>query len=487
MFCHKCGMSLPQDSQFCPFCGTDIEDIQPDQAPEASEVKANATNSHIRSAAPIFAKPEAAAPETESVQKEVSPPDTYKTETPPVTPQVQPYNEMARSQAPRYEDFPAPPAPKKKKKTMKILLIAAIALVVILAAVLIPLSLSNKKKQVRYDEGATLLEKGEYEEALEIFEELKDFNDSKDKSKLAKQGLEYESAIKKMNTGRYNEAIDAFEELGNFKDSSALAAKCQKVLNYEKAKVLFDAGNYEEAETLFKSAGDYRDASQLAVQSGAQVDYAEAKLLMESGDYIAAKELLLPLDSAIIPERDELISECDNMGDYIAAQELLTAGKNYDAYKIFKELGDFQDAPTLSSDCTVANPRTGEVYRNDDYTGTCCTLKIVPPKSDGSKTYVKIYTSDGTLVSCVFINAGDQAQIKIPPDDYKIKAAYSFGPWFGETDMFGDEGVYQGLLASDTSDIFTLKANYIYTLTLRSVTTPGGEDVITVNEDRGDF
>lgn len=73
MFCHKCGMSLPQDSKFCPFCGTDIEDTQPDQAPEASEVKANATNNHIRSATPIFAKPEAAAPETESVQQEVSP------------------------------------------------------------------------------------------------------------------------------------------------------------------------------------------------------------------------------------------------------------------------------------------------------------------------------------------------------------------------------------------------------------------------------
>ena len=122
-----------------------------------------------------------------------------------------------------------------------------------------------------------------------------------------------------MNTGRYNEAIDAFEELGNFKDSSALAAKCQKIMNYEKAKVLFDAGNYEEAETLFKSAGDYRDASQLAVQSSAQVDYAEAKLLMESGDYVAAK-IASPLDSAIIPERDELISECDNMGDYLAAR-----------------------------------------------------------------------------------------------------------------------------------------------------------------------
>ena len=158
MFCHKCGMSLPQDSQFCPFCGTDIEDIQPTSS--GSEQKSRqmlqiATSGLLPF---YFAKPEAAA-ETESVQKEVSP-DTYKTETPPVTPQVQPYNEMARSQAPRYEDFPAPPAPKKKKKTMKILLIAAIALVVILAAVLIPLSLSNKKKQVRYDEGATLLEKG---------------------------------------------------------------------------------------------------------------------------------------------------------------------------------------------------------------------------------------------------------------------------------------------------------------------------------------
>ncbi len=527
MFCHECGMPLPQDSQFCPFCGTDLKDAQPDKAPEASEVRTNATTNHIRSAIPPFAKPEAMAPETESVQEEVSLPETHKTETPPAIPQMQPYGDMARSQAPRNEDFPAPAAPKKKK-TKKILLVAAIALVVILAAVLVPLYMSNKKKQVRYDEGAAMLESGNYGEALDIFEKLNGFSDSEDKAKHAKQGLEYESAVKKMNKGRYDEAIDAFKELGDFKDSSALmatcqkaksyekalvlfdagnyedaealfksagdykdssefAATCQKAMNYEKGKVLFDAGNYEDAEALFKSAGDYRDASQLAVQSRAQLDYAQAKLLMDSGDYVAAKELLLPLDSAIIPDRDELINECDNMDKYNAAKELQSAGKNYDAYKIFKELGDFLDSPTLASDCAVANPRTGEIYRNNDYRGTRCTLKIKPPTGDGSRTYIKIYASDDTLVSCVFINAGDQAKIKIPPGNYKFKAAYSFGPWFGETEMFGDEGYYQALKASLNDDIFKLKANYIYTLTLRSSKTTGGDNVITVNENRGDF
>ena len=46
--------------------------------------------------------------------------------------------------------------------------------------------------------------------------------------------------------------------------------------------------------------------------------------------------------------------------------------------------------------------------------------------------------------------------------------AYGFGAWYGETEMFGEEGVYQRLVFDGGSDVITLKKKYTYTVTLRS-------------------
>ncbi len=461
-----------------------MQDAQTDRKQvESAETGAHAESSHIRAASPAFAKPEATTTEQPPMRRETPAPEPYKPETQPATAQRPPVNEMPYMQAPRYEREPATPAPKKKKKKI-FLLVSAILVVVAIAVVAVLLSAAHKKKVEKYDEGTALLERGKYEEAKEIFLELKNFNDSPEKADIAQKGIDYESAVKKMNKERYDEAKKIFDSLGDFKDSAELSAECQRAIDYENALELYEAGNFAEAEVLFKKVKDFRDAEEYTAKCGAHADFAEAKSLMDAGDYIAARELLTTLDSSVITDRDTFITECNNMIDYNKAKELLAEGENYDAYKLFKKLGSFLDSSTLASSCYVSMPKTSETYRNSKYSSTSTSLTIKPPTGDGSKTYIKIYSESGSLVSCIFINAGDQVKVKLPGGTYRFKAAYSFGKWFGEKDMFGDEGVYQTLQFANNSDFYTLKSKSSYTLTLR---TSKKGNVTTRNEKRDGF
>lgn len=361
-------------------------------------------------------------------------------------------------------------------------------MVVILAAIIIPVSI-HSRKQAQYEEGTTLLENREFEQAEEIFVSLGGFSDAADKAAYARQGIEYESAKLLYEAKDYAAAESAFKALGDFEDTAALAETCRKAMDYKNAKELFEAGDYAAAEELFVKAGSYEDAQEMAKESGNLADYEEAKELMEAEDYEAAKELLNPLDGAIIPDLNDVIRECDNNISYRKGQEQLEAGEHYAAYKTFSALGDFEDAEEQAKACIVDPPSTGQTYRNDAYGGSACSLIFKPPTGDGSRTYIKLYSADNTLVSTVFINAGDQAKIALPAGDYRIKAAYSFGDWFGEEDMFGDEGVYELLKSDLTNPIFSLESDWTYTLTLRtSESNPGsGKDVPTVRDSRDGF
>ena len=259
-------------------------------------------------------------------------------------------------------------------------------------------------------------------------------------------------------------------------------------MDYKNAKELFEAGDYAAAEELFVKMDLTRMHKRWQRRA---VTWRITKRPKSSWKprTTRLKELLNPLDGAIIPDLNDVIRECDNNISYRKGQEQLEAGEHYAAYKTFSALGDFEDAEEQAKACIVDPPSTGQTYRNDAYGGSACSLIFKPPTGDGSRTYIKLYSADNTLVSTVFINAGDQAKIALPAGDYRIKAAYSFGDWFGEEDMFGDEGVYELLKSDLTNPIFSLESDWTYTLTLRtSESNPGsGKDVPTVRDSRDGF
>ncbi len=102
---------------------------------------------------------------------------------------------------------------KKKKKKMIIaatagsITAATIAFVIVLNKVIIP----NKN----YSHAMNLYNSGKYTEAIEAFEDLNGYKDSKDKITES----QYQSAVSLMENGDYNGAIDIFEDLNGYKDS----------------------------------------------------------------------------------------------------------------------------------------------------------------------------------------------------------------------------------------------------------------------------
>lgn len=75
----------------------------------------------------------------------------------------------------------------------------------------------------------------------------------------------YIEAVGLYEAGHYEDAIDAFNELGNYEDSAFLKSSARKQLEhataYQAADVLFSEGKYQEARDAFAALGGFSDAA----------------------------------------------------------------------------------------------------------------------------------------------------------------------------------------------------------------------------------
>ena len=384
--------------------------------------------------------------------------------------------------------------------------------------------LKEQERIRKYNSGAEAIEDGRYKEAKEIFEELGDYDDAPDLLEYAEKGIDYEKAKKKMDKGEYAEARELLAPLGNFKDTADLIRECDNRLAYEEAQELIDSGEYRRAREILtglrdfensaelirecdrviafedannlaaegkysealeklEEAGDYPGASDLAQYCRKELNDQKIRDLVASEQYEEALELLESDDAADMQDRDQLISECENGISYKEALSLFGEEKYFSASKEFKKLGSFKDSQDYASKCVQTKPSTGETYHNSAYSGRSVSLKIQPP-SDGTCTYFKIYAQSGgseVLVLSAFINKNSNVKVYLPAGSYIFKAASGSGDWYGEKEMFGSKGTYSRLTSSSTSDIFTLKSNNDYTLTLRTETGNGNVGSQTEN------
>ena len=126
----------------------------------------------------------------------------------------------------------------KIKKTAIIgtpIIAVIIAFIVILNTVIIP----NGK----YNSAVSLMQKGEYEEAIAAFKAIDGYKDSEDQIKNVK----YNSAVSLMQKGEYEEAIAAFEAMDGYKDSEDQIKNCitEKLKVAEVGDIVF-FGAYEQ-------------------------------------------------------------------------------------------------------------------------------------------------------------------------------------------------------------------------------------------------
>lgn len=332
-----------------------------------------------------------------------------------------------------------------REKRKLLIIIAIIVVAAIACAVFIPLGI-HSARQTRYNNAVTLLEGGQYQQAADEFVALGEFDDSAEMAAYCEDAMDYDAARKLMESGDYEGAIEMFAALGSFKDTLTLKTECENTLGYQAAAALLAAGDYPAAQAAFEQLGDFND-------SPAQATF------------------------------------CRNKISYAAAQESMAQGLYYTAWKAFDSLGGFEDAAAQRDACVQPFPATGETFHDGNFVSSATSLIVNPPTGDGSFNYLKIYTQDGTLVSCLAIAPGASGRVDLPPGVYRIKAAYAYGDWFGDTEMFGDDGRYQVLTFDDAgTDTFEFVNNHEYTLSLRSAgADTQGDDVNTYSEDRGEF
>lgn len=96
---------------------------------------------------------------------------------------------------------------------------------------------------------------------------------------------DYKEAVSLYDSGKYEEALEMFEVLGDYENSAEMVKAC----NYQIALEFTTAGKYQEALAIFTSLGDYEDCAEQRVLCTCKVAEAYA----EDGKLTEAVNLLM--------------------------------------------------------------------------------------------------------------------------------------------------------------------------------------------------
>jgi len=176
------------------------------------------------------------------------------------------------------------------------------------------------------------VEKRDFEEAIELFLTLGDYEDCKaliDECELEILNDNYDNAVLLMNNGQYEEAISAFSKLAGYKDSSELIAKCQNGIKDDilaEAMSYMEEGRYPAAISTLEKLGGYKDSAEQLLaakyalaneemEDGSRDSYEEAiALFKELGNYKDSAELLETATSLHLQQFEEYKATCTTIG-----------------------------------------------------------------------------------------------------------------------------------------------------------------------------
>lgn len=290
-----------------------------------------------------------------------------------------------------------------------------------------------------YEKAIAMMKEGNYKGAKKKFEVLDGFLDSKKKAQYCSNSSAYLNAKNLMKDGSYIEAADAFGKLNHFKDAKKLSIECMNLKEYGDANDLLKAGKYTEARKTFEKIAAFRNSHQLINQCY-EKSYSIAKKYMKNGEYTKAKKLLTEIGT--YKDSIELGVKCENFElkkQYNKAKSAYKEKKYYTAYKIFDRINNYFDSKEKAKACIRPYPKTKLLYKNKEFSFNFAPIVIHAVINE--PTYLKIYTKKGKLVATVFINEGDSINFDMPCGNYIIKEANGI-KWYGEKEMFGEEGEY---------------------------------------------
>jgi len=194
---------------------------------------------------------------------------------------------------------------------------------------------AEELQTLRYKIAEQKLKEHEYQDALERYEQLGAYKDSRAKVKRCR----YELAKAAMNAGEYEEAAELFMGLGSYRDSKTLLARVRKLQETDEAAVT-DAAVQETPEQTAPAeesqpveTEEQPETTEEAEQQPAQdAGYAEtARNAMKRKDYAAVTETLWDMDFDALPEDEQdlraiFMEACVEYGD-----QLYTDGRPYEA------------------------------------------------------------------------------------------------------------------------------------------------------------
>lgn len=142
----------------------------------------------------------------------------------------------------------------KAIKKNKIIVVIT-ATIIILVSVFLFVFSTVIMPALNYNKAVSLMENGDFDMAIAIFEELDEYKDSEKMITNVTNEKIYKEALNCLENGNFYTAIDLFESIIDYKDSNKKLIECK----YNLATYYFENKEYSDAEKLFKEL-DYNDS-----------------------------------------------------------------------------------------------------------------------------------------------------------------------------------------------------------------------------------
>ncbi len=233
---------------------------------------------------------------------------------------------------------------------------------------------------ITYTRASSLVSKGQYEEAVQMFQSLGDFKDSSTRV--------YDTYISKAEayaeSGDYTAAGQVLEETGLLSMGYANSETLKTKYIYLQGKQYHDDGNFESAISTLETVRDYEGAVELIADSWYQIaekTYASGDLEQAISEFQKAGEYG---DSSV--RIQEITAEAERRAAKLSyemgASEYERA--NYKAAAAnFKAAGDYEDAEQRFRE--AAYQAGGQCMQNRDYAGAIEYYSALPGNSDAEQ------------------------------------------------------------------------------------------------------
>ena len=176
--------------------------------------------------------------------------------------------------------------------------------VIMAGIILVLLGIFVIKPTVQYLHAKKLFESGNYQEAKDIFTNLKWF----DSEEMIPE-CDYKMGEMALLAGEYDKGRNIFVDLADYKDSEERALECV----FEKAKYLQSESAFEDAIDMYKSLGD------IYTDDVSECQYQQAHYLIYAGDFSKASRILGDLKKISYKDAGELQNYCWYVTKYISS------------------------------------------------------------------------------------------------------------------------------------------------------------------------